>query len=69
MSSTMFEVIQVLDPMDGVEENNHYFCDCNLNISLCGFEFDEVEMVDCDEDVDCIVCMDLYDKPCRLCGE
>lgn len=46
---------------------NHIFC-CNPNITLCGVDSSEAEIVDYVE-ADCVVCLDLEDQTCPTCGQ
>jgi len=41
----------------------HTFC-CNPHRTLCGEEMDEVEWLDDVDSPDCVVCLDLQNKPC-----
>lgn len=45
----------------------HWWC-CNPDIGICGTDLTNTPEVDDDTDVDCTVCTDLVNQPCRFCG-
>lgn len=49
----------------------HYYCDCEPEIAVCGKDLTgtaEVEKMG-DNDQLCVVCEELFDFPCKRCGE
>lgn len=55
------------DDDDGLE---HYCCRCNPDIALCGVDLEDAEYLPPGESPnDCVVCLDLKDKPCSRCGK
>lgn len=52
------------------DDLDHIYCECDENISLCGIDLTGVEEIDKDAETpdDCVVCIDLRDRPCQRCG-
>ncbi len=50
-------------------DENHLFCCCNPDVSLCGLDIsDEVEDDDLSDDETCLVCLALTGIDCPFCG-
>lgn len=46
---------------------SHVVC-CIDDIALCGTVVADLDWMDDDEDPTCVVCRELENKPCRICG-
>lgn len=47
----------------------HLWCHCSPNRTLCGIDFEEAMYDDDDdEEITCVVCIDLENRPCERCG-
>lgn len=46
----------------------HWVCDCDPDTALCGVDVAGEEWMGDDEDVTCVVCLDLEDVDCPRCG-
>lgn len=62
----------VVDRVDHDDELSHVLCECNDRLALCGLDVSDHHA--CPDDgscgcAPCIVCEDLIDAPCRLCGQ
>ncbi|MEU9208505.1 hypothetical protein AB0D27_11260 [Streptomyces sp. NPDC048415] len=52
---------------DSGDALTHVVC-CNDDVALCGTDVAGQEWVDDDEDPTCVVCRELADAPCPVCG-
>ena len=53
----------------GDPDMEHYCCDCSPDIALCGANLEDAEYLEiADSPDDCVVCVDLKDRPCQRCG-
>lgn len=52
------------------DELDHWWC-CNPDIALCGTDVSTAKEkeINPDSPLTCVVCQDLYDAPCSLCGD
>ena len=47
----------------------HYCCTCSINVAFCGADLSDAEYVEYEETPDdCVVCVELKDRPCERCG-
>ncbi|MFK4801738.1 hypothetical protein ACI3K5_24025 [Streptomyces sp. MPA0124] len=59
-------VVYVLD-LDSDQSTTHVFC-CNPDRALCGHDVSNDPEVDGPTPTDCVVCLDLEEQPCPVCG-
>jgi hypothetical protein len=53
---------------DGAFEENHFFCECNPNLGLCGTDISDHDFASDEMQATCAVCADMEDLPCPRCG-
>lgn len=46
---------------------NHVYC-CDPDTAWCGTDVSDAAEVGPDTDIDCVVCAELEDLPCPVCG-
>ncbi|MFF9310137.1 hypothetical protein ACF1BS_04420 [Streptomyces sp. NPDC014748] len=53
---------------DSDDSLTHAVCACNDDVALCGADVAGLSWATEEEDVDCVVCLDLAPRPCARCG-
>lgn len=66
MTTAPAPVVHVLD-LDLDDLTTHIYC-CNPDRALCGHDVTDDPEVPGPTPTDCVVCLDLEPKPCRICG-
>jgi hypothetical protein len=51
------------------DDLTHSVCHCDPDRALCGTNVTDSEWADDDEELTCVVCLDLVDQPCPRCGQ
>lgn len=64
------EEVVLTEKSDDDDDLEHYYCECNPDFGLCGIDmtdFPDHTNIETPLEDDCVVCIDLIDKPCRFC--
>ena len=69
MIATLSREVEAVDVGSG-DNLDHVFCYCNEDLALCGLDLQGVPMavVEPTPGELCVVCDDLWGKPCGRCG-
>lgn len=59
---------QAAPGQDSDDSLTHAVCPCNDDVALCGADVAGFSWATEEEDVDCIVCLDLAPRLCVRCG-
>lgn len=51
----------------GPADTVHWWC-CNPDIGICGTDLTSTPEAPDDTEVTCVVCIEIVNQPCRLCG-
>lgn len=54
---------------DFEEDLVHFYCECDENTALCGTDITDDPKDSEEEEVNCVVCIDLVEFPCPRCGD
>lgn len=71
MPGTLTDTEPTTTPTDDEDSLDHIFCRCTPDLGLCGADLagcDESPR-DSDENMLCVVCIDLEPLPCKECGK